>query len=465
MANETPSPDLMQALAKLGLLPQHLAQATAGVTRGQQMADTPMPQGQVFQPGYQAPHPLQYLSAILRQGQGEKMAQQGNDQTSSLLSEAGNTNRMLAERALSTGRQGQQGQQGLPGMAGPPGMPGEQGTSGAPNIYDLLMGSGPTAQATAQALAEQIRHGREMGVLGALGSPGAANGIGSAMAGNAKQDEEAQLKLMLAMIGANRPQFKVTPDNPDYSGLAWDPATKSWRPVGTPDRAPLPGAGQPGGSGRDLVVISGPGGEQYRYNKMTREIEQIMAPPGAPGTAEPGAPPQPLVKGSPADVAKLSSDLSFVSKMPEDLDYLKSWAGKDVPGMGPVAGLMPDWATSDEGNKARQSAMRLLNALVYMQSGKQINESEMARILVAEGLGPRSSKAAFKAGVTSLEAKLKRATQNFINSRPPGVVELARKQGILQGLEPFLGAAPTSGGPLVKKYVRGPDGKLVEAPQ
>lgn len=86
MADEMFSPELLQALADAGLLPQIMELAGHQVQRGNQMADTPMPQGRVYEPGYQAPHPLEYVSAILRRGRGEQMAQQGSQQAQGALS-------------------------------------------------------------------------------------------------------------------------------------------------------------------------------------------------------------------------------------------------------------------------------------------------------------------------------------------------------------------------------------------
>ena len=383
MATDAASPELMQALAKLGLLPQHMGLANASIKRGQDLADTPMPQGQVYEPGYQAPHPLEYVASMLRRAKGEQMSQQGTAQATGLLGEAANTNRLLAEQALGGGvspsvASGQSSAQQDPGLFPTRNLPGlyigndpadaaawpdkhpdetfptrnlpglyigndpvaaaawpdQQPTSqkgaaiqgpdqpastpaglyigndpaaaaawpnqppsqppaqpqqaGVPNVYDLLMGSGPDAAAVARAMSEQIRRGRQIEILGALGSPNAAMGIGKAMGGNADQDiklleraaearmkagEEAKqrdaalkaaaaerayqaqaaaaerkaaLQQTIALINANKPQAVATPNTEGQSALAWDAATQSWVGVGPGDRGRAGGKGTPG---------------------------------------------------------------------------------------------------------------------------------------------------------------------------------------------------------------------------
>lgn len=84
-------PELLQALAQSGLLPQIMELAQGQMTRGQAMSDTPMPKGQVYEPGYQAPHPLEYVSAILRRGQGDKITQGAQAQAQGAMGQYGQT--------------------------------------------------------------------------------------------------------------------------------------------------------------------------------------------------------------------------------------------------------------------------------------------------------------------------------------------------------------------------------------
>lgn len=62
------------------------------------------------------------------------------------------------------------------------------------NIYDILMGSPPQANETAQAMAEQIRRGRAVQLAGALGSDNAIGAMGGVVGAHAKQDQDLMEK-------------------------------------------------------------------------------------------------------------------------------------------------------------------------------------------------------------------------------------------------------------------------------
>ena len=232
-----------------------------------------------------------------------------------------------------------------------------------------------------------------------------------------------------------------------------------------------------GAAGRAPPIIYGPGGEAYVYDSRKPDVAPTPVP--APKRAQPpGAAPvqQPtqgevFTKGAPADVQKMTEDLKFLSAMPQDLGTLKKYAGKDVPGKGPLDGLTPNFAASKAAIEVRQAAGRMLNALLYMTSGKTITDAELGRHLQARGLGDYATSAQYAAGVAQLEAELKTATRNFVASRPPGVIRLAKERGVLKGLEGMLGEAPAQERKVVrtgtrngKKVVQYDDGTIEETP-
>lgn len=59
---------------------------------------------------------------------------------------------------------------------------------------------------------------------------------------------------------------------------------------------------------------------------------------------------------------------------------------KDLPGVGSLEGLAPNWLTSEKGKGLRDSLKRLTNALLKIQSGAGVSESERAEAQALHGL-------------------------------------------------------------------------------
>lgn len=171
-----------------------------------------------------------------------------------------------------------------------------------PDIYTLLMGGGPDAAASAQAMAEQIRRGRQAALAGALGSPGAIGAMGQQVAANTRQDQaglekaieqrsrygeeaktreadakrqaddrKSQLAQTLAVINANKPQFQPTPGT---TSDGYKLVNGQWVPVG--DRPP-PAAKGAGGVGSPA--------ERAEFNKLNQEMTPEWAVRSAFGQA------------------------------------------------------------------------------------------------------------------------------------------------------------------------------------
>jgi hypothetical protein len=175
-------------------------------------------------------------------------------------------------------------------------------------------------------------------------------------------------------------------------------------------------------------------GTLWSVDPNTGESYPITKPDGSPFRAND--------RGFETDTAKFGNDIEFLNRMPEDIALLESYAGKDVPGMGPIAGYMPNWATSEKGIGTRQAAMRLLNAVIYMSTGKTINPEEAVRQLEARGLGYNATSEQFTQGVASLEREMLSAAKLFRAKYEPRVIGAVRQRGGLKGLEPYFPESP-----------------------
>jgi hypothetical protein len=300
-----------------------------------------------------------------------------------------------------------------------------------PDIYALLMGDEPDAVKTAQAMAAKIRLGREAAMAGALGSPGAIGAMGKVAGGFAGDDQQdlargAEARMRYGEDAKNRAHALKMAEIMARGQLAAERARIA------ADR-PRPGA---------TVLIQGPGGQYYAVDKRDPSAPPVPIP--APGGGDEG-----LTRGSPQDVQNLNKDLSFLNTMAMRLPTLEQFSRKkDIPGIGPVDSKLPAWATSRAGIQARQAATDVLNAMIYESTGKQINEAETLRQKMAKGFGVEATRDEFVEGVKALRTYVERASTNAVRSRPPGVISLAKEQGILQNLEPYLdmggSAAPGS---------------------
>jgi hypothetical protein len=182
-------------------------------------------------------------------------------------------------------------------------------------------------------------------------------------------------------------------------------------------------------------------GTLWSVDPNTNESYPISKPDGTPFRAND--------RGFETDTAKFGNDIEFLNRMPEDLALLESYADKDVPGMGPIAGYMPGWAISKEGVGTRQAAMRLLNAVIYMSTGKTINPEEAVRQLEARGLGYQSTPEQFTQGVASLKREMQSAAKLFRSKYEPRVIGAVRARGGLKGLEEFIPESPNEKPPQI----------------
>lgn len=111
------------------------------------------------------------------------------------------------------------------------------------------------------------------------------------------------------------------------------------------------------------------------------------------------------------DMQELQKRTDGVAAMGDDLRTVNSFIekGGDLPGVGPIAGRLPELLVSSEGVHLRQSASRLVQAVIYAKSGKAITEQEAKRVMDANGMGTGASEDAFIQGMQAL-AREARAT-------------------------------------------------------
>lgn len=195
-------------------------------------------------------------------------------------------------------------------------------------------------------------------------------------------------------------------------------------------------------------------GGGFMFNKKTGAVVPLNPQGSFPGAGSGLKPAQ-----FEADVQAYGKDVEPIAKAEPDIKALESAAAKgDVAGFGPLSGRVPDFAVSDEGVANRQAAGRLMAAIIQMISGQAASEKEVARQLQARGLGQSATDAQFQIGTKAL----RREYDNLFRQRQakyhPSVVQTYEARG------GFGGNQGPSGGdaPPVRRYTRGPDGKLVE---
>lgn len=118
-----------------------------------------------------------------------------------------------------------------------------------------------------------------------------------------------------------------------------------------------------------------------------------------------------LVQGQVDRYTKAADSYSgFVDALTNMGDDLKKYpAGTDIPGMGETGGI-PSIMLSPEGQKVRQDFKAVQNGIVYLLSGKQINNEEGKRL--AEQLGGTIENGTFRITKQFTDDQLRRGIEN-----------------------------------------------------
>lgn len=123
------TPEQLQALIELGIMPEELAGLDEQLAQADALRGTPMPEGQMAGRVFVAPNPLQYLAAGMDRYRGARDAKELRGQRKELLGKTTNS-RMAYAQALMDALRGGGGAQApaqpmqpqQPPSAMPPGM-------------------------------------------------------------------------------------------------------------------------------------------------------------------------------------------------------------------------------------------------------------------------------------------------------------------------------------------------------
>lgn len=163
------------------------------------------------------------------------------------------------------------------------------------------------------------------------------------------------------------------------------------------------------------------------------------------------------------DLQKLAERAQPGAEMVEDIDYLNSVireGGRDfdaIPGVGPVAGLMPEVFRSTEGDKVAQAASRLASNIILAKSGKAATDAERKFLLASYGIKPGTTEAAWTEGIKALARDAQVSMQNIeAGFRPEIVLERANRGGTTASAVPGPVSMPTG------EEIDMPDGSVYE---
>jgi hypothetical protein len=132
-----------------------------------------------------------------------------------------------------------------------------------------------------------------------------------------------------------------------------------------------------------------------------------------------------------SDVQGLSKRMESAPGLARDISTLATAAQQpDIPGVGPIAGRLPDWMISDEGVKVRQAARGIIRNVIHESSGTAASDQEVDRIMGELGMKMGGSEDAFRLGLEGLAQKTRALLKAKEAGYRPEAVELARKRGM-----------------------------------
>lgn len=102
----------------------------------------------------------------------------------------------------------------------------------------------------------------------------------------------------------------------------------------------------------------------------------------------------------------------------------------DAPGYGRVAGALPDFMVSQEGEDLRQGVQTLFNIELKDRSGAAVTDQELARLRKEFGQGTWKSEDQLRTGIAQYEARLKEVIRNInAGADPNAISEYSRRGG------------------------------------
>jgi len=293
------------------------------------------------------------------------------------------------------------------------------------DLYSLLMGDDPSAQAQADALARLMRQKQGYGSILQMTGDRTLAPVGQQFAA-----QGAQAPGQIADLMGQRQKMGLLRAGADREAAALTETARHNKALETQAGNAL--AQEAWAFGQD------PTGGGFMFNKKTGQVVRL-APQGSFAGAGSGLKPNQFE----ADVQQFGKDVEPLSKAAPDITALRNaTAVDDVAGFGPVAGRVPNMLMGSEGVANRQAAGRLMAAIIQATSGQAASEKEVDRLLEANGMGRTATTEQLRLGVGKLEEQY----QNLLKQREakyhPDVVRTYGERG---GYTSTPTAAPLSG--------------------
>jgi hypothetical protein len=144
---------------------------------------------------------------------------------------------------------------------------------------------------------------------------------------------------------------------------------------------------------------------------------------------------------------KLAKDTEDAGLMRDDINTIVSHLnreGNDLPGVGPIAGGVPEILLESDGTNLRQAAIRAYRTMLRLESGLTVTDDEARAQLQAYGMGPGKSEDAFRQGMAALAKRAKRALSDAEAGYDREIVDERRARGGVTSQDiPMPGPRPT----------------------
>lgn len=160
-----------------------------------------------------------------------------------------------------------------------------------------------------------------------------------------------------------------------------------------------------------------------------------------------------------ANVEALSKRQEQAPALVNDLRTLVGFiqGGQGLPGVGTVAGHLPDLLVSDDGVRLRQAARGVAASYLKERSGTAASEKEVERLLSELGMGSGASEDQFRIGTTRLLTNVHDVMRSKEAGYSPEVLDVARSRGMKTSSD-----LPQMGGPNVVEERQAPDGRIIQ---
>ncbi len=284
------------------------------------------------------------------------------------------------------------------------------------DLFSLLMGDDPSAQAQAEALSRLMKQRQGYGTILAMTGDRTLAPMGQGLAREGAAAPEQIAGVMNQRQGRllSREQMEQQQAQ-QAAGLA--ETTRHNRAAEGQASNAL--AQEAWSFGQD------PTGGGFMFNKKTGQVVRL-APQGSFPGAGSGLKPQQFEQ----DVQAFGKDVEPLAKAGPDIATLRSaTVPEDVAGFGPVAGRVPNVLMTSEGVGNRQAAGRLMASIIQATSGQAASEKEVDRLLEANGMGRTATTDQLRLGIGKLEEQY----QNLLRQREakyhPDVVKTYGERG------------------------------------